>query len=91
MYQPAFKQLLEDKVLSSRLDLGILTSLSKMENATIEKCENELLLLSKLRTQPSQTSGRIHYLLAKMMASQEKVEKYELQIKGLKVVLGTEY
>ncbi len=91
VYYPAFNRLTEDKVLSSRLDLSVLTSLSKIENTTIEKCENELLLLSKLKSQPAQTSGRVHYLLAKMMASQDKVEKYELEMKALKKVLGEEY
>lgn len=91
VYHPAFKRLTEDKVLKSRLDLAILTHLTKVENATIEKCENELLLLSQLRSQPAQTTGRVNYLLAKLMASQGKVEKYEVEMKGLKKVLGSEY
>ncbi|KAH7392838.1 RNA12 protein-domain-containing protein [Pyrenochaeta sp. MPI-SDFR-AT-0127] len=91
VYYSAFKRLTEDKVLKSRLDLAILTNVSKIENATIDKCENELLLLSKLKSQPAQTTGRVNYLLAKMMASQEKVEKYELEMKALKKVLGDEY
>ena len=91
VYHPAFKRLTDDKVLKSRLDLAILTNLSKIENTTIDKCENELLLLSKLKNQPAQTAGRVNYLLAKMMASQDKVEKYELEMKGLKKVLGDEY
>ncbi|KAJ8113831.1 hypothetical protein OPT61_g4129 [Boeremia exigua] len=91
IYHPAFKRLTEDKVLKSRLDLAILTHLTKIESATIEKCENELLLLSKLRNQPAQMAGRANYLLNKMMASQDKVEKYEAETKGLKKVLGQEY
>ncbi|KAJ4369922.1 mitochondrial escape protein 2 [Neocucurbitaria cava] len=90
VYHPAFKRLTEDKVLKSHLDLAILSNLSKIENATIDKCENELLLLSKLKNQPAQTAGRVNYLLSKMMASQDKVEKYELEMKGLKKVLGDE-
>ncbi|OAL55575.1 hypothetical protein IQ07DRAFT_583042 [Pyrenochaeta sp. DS3sAY3a] len=91
VYQAAFQRLTEDKVLKSRLDVAILTSLTKIENATIEKCENELLLLSQLNRQPAQTTSRVNYLLAKLMTSQGKVEKYELEIKGLKKVLGDEY
>ena len=91
VYYPAFQRLTEDAVLRSRLDLSILTSLSKIENATIDKCESELLLLSKLRGQPVQTNSRVNYLLAKMMASQEKVEKYELEMKVLKSVLGDKF
>ncbi|KAF1844598.1 uncharacterized protein K460DRAFT_335478 [Cucurbitaria berberidis CBS 394.84] len=90
VYHSAFKRLTDDKVLKSHLDLAILTNLSKIENATIDKCENELLLLSKLRSQPAQTTGRVNYLLTKMMTSQNKVENYELEMKGLKKVLADE-
>ena len=78
-------------MLKSRLDLAILTHLTKIESAAIEKCENELLLLSQLRHQPAQTAGRVTYLLTKLMASQVKVEKYETEIKGLKKVIASEY
>jgi hypothetical protein len=91
VYLSAFKRLAEDKVLKSRLDLAILTNLSKIESATIDKCENELLLLSKLKNQPAQTTGRVNFLLTKLMTSQNKVEKYEQEMKGLKKVLGNEY
>lgn len=91
VYHPAFKRLTEDKVLKSRLDLGILTNLIKDENATIEKCENELLLLSKLKERPGQMMGRTQYLLNKLAASQNKVEGYEGEQKVLKMVLGEEY
>ncbi|USP80861.1 hypothetical protein yc1106_08135 [Curvularia clavata] len=91
VYHPAFKRLTEDKVLKSRMDLAVLTHLTKIENATIEKCENELLLLSKLRNQPAQTAGRVTYLLTKLMTSQVKVEKYETEMKGLKKVIASEY
>jgi hypothetical protein len=91
VYHPAFKRLAEDKVLKSHLDLAILTNLTKIENATIDKCENELLLLSKLKNQPAQLTSRVQYLLAKLMASQTKVEKYEAEIKDLKKVMGEEY
>lgn len=90
IYYPAFKRLMEDKVLRSRLDLAILTNLTKIESATIDKCESELLVLSQLRNQPAQTAGRVQYLLSKMMVSQQKVEKYEGEMKGLKKVLGSE-
>ena len=78
VYHPAFKRLTEDKVLRSRLDLAILTDLTKIENATIDKVENELLLLSQLTSQPAKLTPRIQYLLAKLATSQEKVEKYDL-------------
>ncbi|PSN68466.1 hypothetical protein BS50DRAFT_610043 [Corynespora cassiicola Philippines] len=91
VYQPAFKRLTEDKVLRSRLDLAILAELIKEENKTIEKCENELLLLSRLKGQPGQMVGRANYLLGKLAGAQEKVEGWEREQKGLKGVLGKEY
>lgn len=90
VYLSAFRRLVADKVLASRLDVGLLTCLAKLENAAIDKCENELLLLSQLKGQPAQTTGRVQYLLAKMMASQARVEAYEAEMKGLKKVLGEE-
>ena len=91
VYNPAFKRLTEDKVLKSRLDLAILIDLTKIENATIEKAENELLLLSQLTNRPSQMAPRIQYLLDKLQVSQEKVERYEREGKVLKKILGEEY
>jgi hypothetical protein len=85
-----WNRLTEDKVLKSRLDLAILGHLTKLESATIDKCESELLLLSQLKGRPAQMAGRAQYLLDKMMVSQEKVEKYEREMKGLKAVLGRE-
>ncbi|KAF2463647.1 uncharacterized protein BDR25DRAFT_329606 [Lindgomyces ingoldianus] len=91
VYQSAFRRLTEDKVLRSRLDLAIFTDLTKIENATIDKCENELLLMSKLKSQPAQMTPRIQYLLAKLAVSQAKIEQYENESKVLKKVLGEEY
>ncbi|KAF2710907.1 hypothetical protein K504DRAFT_429301 [Pleomassaria siparia CBS 279.74] len=91
VYYPAFKRLTEDKVLRSRLDLAILLDLTKIENATIEKCEGELLLLSQLGKQPSQMAPRVNYLLTKLATSQQKVEKYEGEGKVLKKLLSDEF
>ncbi|KAL5117069.1 mitochondrial escape protein 2 [Pleosporales sp. CAS-2024a] len=91
VYQAAFKRLVQDQVLKSQLDHAILSNLTKVENASIDKCENELLLLSQLRNQPAQTAGRVQYLLAKLAASQAKVEQYETEMKGLKKVMAEEY
>jgi hypothetical protein len=41
VYQAAFKKLTEDKVLKSRLDLAILTELTKIETKNIDKYESE--------------------------------------------------
>lgn len=93
VYHSAFKRLTEDKVLKSRLDLAILADLMKIENATIEKCENELMGLGRLfkDRQPPKLAPRIEYLLSKLAGSQEKVERYEMESKELKRVLAVEY
>jgi len=91
VYYPAFKRLTEDNVLKSRLDLAIFTELVKVENATIDKCEGELLKLSEIEGRPAMLAGRVQYLLAKLAKSQDKVEKYETEMVGLKKVLGKEH
>lgn len=91
VYHPAFKRLTEDKVLKSKLDLQILTDLIKIENASIEKYENELLLLSQLRSQPRQMTERVNWLLEKVAVSQRKVEGYEREGGVLKGVLKEEF
>jgi hypothetical protein len=93
VYHSAFKRLTEDSVLRSRLDLAILTDLTKIESAAIDKAERELLTLSELykEKQPRKLAPRIEYLLDKLAASQEKVERYELESKALKKVLSGEY
>ncbi|KAF2640681.1 escape protein-like protein 2 [Massarina eburnea CBS 473.64] len=90
VYCSAFKRLTQDRVLQSRLDLAILTDLVKVENATIDKCEGELLRLSEISGQPSLISGRVQYLLAKLAKSQRAVEGYEGEMVGLKKVLANE-
>ncbi|KAF2811697.1 uncharacterized protein BDZ99DRAFT_414202 [Mytilinidion resinicola] len=91
VYFPAFKRLTEDAVLRSKLDLAVATELIKIENANIDKYENELLLMSKLKNQPWQLTPRVQWLLGKLQASQAKVEKYEKESGVLKKVLGEEY
>ena len=80
-------------MLRSRLDLAILTDLVKIESATIEKCEKELLTLSELlKGQVSKKlAPRIEYLLDKVAGSQEKIARYEGESKVLKKVLQGEY
>ncbi|KAJ4287548.1 mitochondrial escape protein 2 [Kalmusia sp. IMI 367209] len=91
VYHPAFKRLTEDSVLKSRLDLAILNELVKVENATIDKCETELLRLSEIEGRPAMLAGRVQYLMGKLAKSQEKVEAYERDMGAFKKVLGTEH
>ncbi|MCJ1387162.1 mitochondrial escape protein 2 [Xylographa bjoerkii] len=91
VYQAAFKLLTEDHVLKARLDLAILSELTKIETQSIDKYEAELNLLANLPKQPGELAPRIKWLLAKLHASQAKIEKYEEEGGALKKVLHAEY
>jgi hypothetical protein len=91
VYQAAFAQLTKDPVLSAKMDLAVLTELAKIEGKTIDKVENELVLLGSLPRQPAQAAGRVSYLLSKLQASQVKVEGFEKEMAALKKTLNSEY
>lgn len=91
VFLPAFKQLTSDKVLSARLDMGILAAVIKGEVETIGKCEEELKLLGELPKQPVEVGGRVQYLLSKIQKSQTLIEKTEADVVKLKSVLLSEY
>lgn len=91
VYRAAFRRLVEDKVLKSRLDLAILSELTAIETKNIGKYEAELGMLGSLPNQPRAIVPRIEWLLAKLQASQAKVDKYERESELLKMVLQNEY
>ncbi|KAI1106759.1 RNA12 protein-domain-containing protein [Jackrogersella minutella] len=91
VYQAAFQQLVRDAVLAAKMDLAMLTELAKVEAKNIDKAETELSRLGALPKQPSQVSGRIAYLLAKLETAQKKIEGYEREMVALKKVLGSQY
>lgn len=91
VYQPAFRELVGDAVLRSRLDLQILGEQANMESATIDKCEAELRLLSELKKQPAELAARVQYLLDKVAASQAKIEAYDKETAELKKILQSQY
>lgn len=90
VYQAAFKLLTEDHVLKSRLDLAVLTELTKIETKNIDKYETELNMLGTLPKQPREVGPRVQFLLGKLSASQAKVEAWEKDMGALKKVLTTE-
>ncbi|RDW85852.1 hypothetical protein BP5796_04177 [Coleophoma crateriformis] len=91
VYQAAFKLLTEDHVLTSRLDLAILTELTKIETKSIDKYETELTMLGSLPKQPREVGPRVQFLLDKLAASQKKVQNWEKEMGVLKKVLMYEY
>ena len=73
------------------MDLAVLAEGIKAETQSIDKYEQELHLLGELPRQPAELTSRVNYLLAKIVASQAKVEVYEKQSGDLKKILTTEY
>lgn len=90
VYQAAFEKLTEDRVLKSRLDLALLSELTKIETKSIDKYETELNMLGSLPNQPREIGPRVRFLLGKLAASQGKVEAWERKMGALKRVLSTE-
>ncbi|KAL5338798.1 RNA12 protein-domain-containing protein [Aspergillus crustosus] len=86
VYQAVFKRLTENKSLSSRLDLEVLSQLIGKENKSIGTYEEELLLLGKLPKQPREITGRIEWLLQKVYSSQNKIGKYEAESAALQKI-----
>ena len=80
VFAAAFKHLVDDAVLSSKLDLAVLAESIKVETQTIEKCEQELHLLGELPKQPAELTGRIQWLLKKIQASCEKKKQSAVKI-----------
>ncbi|RDW69146.1 putative RNA12 protein [Aspergillus mulundensis] len=91
VYQAVFKRLTENKTLSSRLDLEVLSQLIGKENKSIGTYEEELLLLGKLPKQPRELTGRIQWLLQKVYSSQNKIAKYEAESAALQKVLQSQH
>ena len=91
VYQPAFKRLVEDRVLAAKMDLFLVGDSISSENGAIDKCEQELRLLGELPKQPSEVTARIQWLLSKIQGGQGRIEAYERQSAGYKKILMTEY
>ncbi|KAL6413804.1 mitochondrial rRNA processing protein PRP12 [Ilyonectria robusta] len=91
LHHAAFAVLLRDRVLRARMDLDIITDVSKAEARSIDKIETELALLGSLPRQTGETAGRISYLLGKLQASQVKISKWDQETVQLKKILNEEY
>ena len=91
VYQPAFKRLVDDKVLAAKMDLALLGDAISSENKAIDKHEQELHLLADLPKQPGEVYGRVQWLLSKISGSQTSIEGYEKESAALKKILMTEF
>ncbi|KAF0635146.1 hypothetical protein FPSE5266_11608 [Fusarium pseudograminearum] len=91
LHQAAFTVLLQDRVLSAKMDYDTLNDACKAEARSIEKVENELALLGTMPRQPGETAGRITFLLRKLEASQAKIAKWDDEMIALKKLLSEEF
>jgi len=91
VYQPAFRQLVEDKVLAAKMDLALLGEAIGNETKSIDKYEQELRLLADLPKQPYELRGRVQWLLSKIAGGQGKIEGYEVESAVLKKILVSEF
>ncbi|KAI9374566.1 RNA12 protein-domain-containing protein [Aspergillus egyptiacus] len=91
VYQAVFKRLTDNKTLSHRMELEVLSQLISKENKSIGTYEEELLLLGKLPKQPRELTGRIQWLLEKVYNSQNKISKYEAESSALQKALQSEH
>jgi hypothetical protein len=87
----AFKKVTENKALSSRMDLAIISQKINKENKSIGKYEEELSLLGSLPRQPRELTDRIQWLLNKVYSSQNKIAKYEKESAYLQKLLRSEH
>ena len=91
VYMPAFRRLVDDKVLAAKMDFALLAEAIGIESKSIDKLEQELHLLGELPKQPAELTSRITWLLSKISASQTKIEGYERESAVLKKILLSEY
>jgi RNA12 protein len=78
VYHAAFRRLIGDGVLRSRLDLAILGQLISIENKNVKKYEDELHLVGTvgLKQQPL-LEPRLRWVLQKLSKSQVRIDQYE--------------
>jgi hypothetical protein len=91
LHQAAFSVLVKDRVLRAKMDLAVLTEMTKVEAKNIDTVEKELQLLGGLPRHTGESAGRVMYLLNKLDAGQRKIAKMEYEMAGLKKILNEEF
>ncbi|KAG8988109.1 mitochondrial escape protein 2, partial [Tulasnella sp. 427] len=97
IYRYVFQRLVNDNIFRAVQDIAYNNKAIAAEEATIKKCEEELLTLKTIGLDVGSsvfggtgaTGSRATYLLGKMRDSQEKIVVKEKEVKRLKVVLST--
>jgi hypothetical protein len=81
LYRAAFQYILSDKTFSAMIETGFLESQMKLQNDKIVKYEEELRLLAKFPSKwGDDVNIRVRYLIDKMAACQQKIQKFEIQL-----------
>ncbi|KAG5365907.1 Mitochondrial escape protein 2 [Yarrowia sp. B02] len=81
LYRAAFQYILSDKTFSAMVESGFLESQMKIQSDKIVKYEEELRLLAKFPSKwGDDVNIRVRYLIDKMAACQQKLEKFEMQL-----------
>ncbi|KIO26152.1 hypothetical protein M407DRAFT_235699 [Tulasnella calospora MUT 4182] len=96
IYRFVFQRLVNDNIFRAVQDITYNNKAIAAEEATIKKCEDELLTLKTIGLEVGSSifggtgaaGSRATYLLEKMRASQEKIVAKEKDVKRLKVVLS---
>lgn len=91
LHQAAFGVLVKDRVLRAKMDLAVLTEMSKVEAKNIDAVEKELQLLGGLPRHTGESAGRVMYLLNKLDAGQRKIAKMDYEMAGLKKIMNEEF
>ncbi|PNP41207.1 hypothetical protein TGAMA5MH_07077 [Trichoderma gamsii] len=91
LHQAAFGVLVKDRVLRAKMDLAVLTEMSKVEAKNIDAVEKELQLLGGLPRHTGESAGRVMYLLSKLDVGQRKIAKMDYEMAGLKKILNGEF
>ncbi|KAI5818602.1 RNA12 protein-domain-containing protein [Pyronema omphalodes] len=83
----AFKKLMEDATLKARMEMQTYEVRIETETKRIEKLEQELARLAKLKKQPVE---RFEYLMKEIRESQVEIDAWEKELDGRKKVLKNE-
>jgi uncharacterized coiled-coil protein SlyX len=80
----AFRKLMEDTTLKARMEMQTYEVRIATETQKIEKLEQELARLAKLKKQPEE---RVKYLLKEIKESQVEIDGWEREVDGRRKVL----
>ena len=90
VYRAAFRRIVGDRVFAANQELTMLKNETKKSSGKIQDIETELQKLSKFPSQPWEIQKRMRYLLSKLYAEQDLVDRMDVQIKENKAIISKE-